>query len=423
MRAENPAILLVDPVRYGTGYKSAARDLGFTVASVYTLGYSANSPGHDEDDDVSLYAADPDEIYQRVTEAGLDVKAVVPAIEAAVYLADMVAERFGLPGNDHSLAWARRNKAAMRERAREAGVRVPEFRVVRRHEIADAAREIGFPVIVKPTMGSCSQGVTVLSDADALGDLDGLVTHDVFHLPITEWLVERYIRGREFAVNFYSADGDHHLMDIWEYRQPDDRDYDFPVWETVQIDETYSDWERVQEYVRGVLDAYGIRLGPSHTEVKCNEEGVFLVEVGARQPGGPAMEMWSRHSSAIRPFHDSIECYLGRRPAMMDKPLEFRARCGTIVIRNDDVPGTLKAVHGVEELRSLPGIDKIMVDCKPGDYIPVTRDSLAIPVSAFVTGPDTTSVLSTLARIRSLVTLEIEPSADPAVGIGGNANR
>jgi biotin carboxylase len=410
MSRHQPAILLVDPVRGGRFYKSAARDLGLVVTSVYTLGYSVEVPAHDEDDDISLYAADVDEIERQLSPRGLDIRAVVPAMEGAVQLADLIAERLSLPGNDHALAWARRNKAAMRERARAAGLPIPEFRLVQTTtEIVEAVYELGFPAIVKPTMGACSQGVTVLPDADALGGLDELVTHDMFNMPIAEWLVERYVRGREFAANFYSSDGDHRLIDIWQYRQPDNRDYDFPVWETVQIDETDADFERVDHYVRRVLGAFGVKLGPSHTEVKCNDDGVYLIEIGARLPGGPAAEMWANHGDGFRPYHDAIECYLGRRPPVMDRAPEFDSRFGSVVIRNEGVAGTLKAVHGIEELDGVPGIEKVMVECSPGDYIPLTRDSLNIPVSVFVTGPDAAAVVSTLASVRALVTLDIEP--------------
>ena len=411
MTQEKPAVLLVDPIRTGARYKAAARDLGFTVASVYTVEYSAGSPGHAEGDDVSLYASDVDEVQRQVVAHGLDVRAVLPTVDTGVELADLVAHRLGLPGNDHALARARRNKAAMRTRALDAGLRVPEFRLVAPEGIRAAIEEIGFPAIVKPTMGSCSQGVVVISDEGSLGELDGLVTHDAFAVPITEWLVERYVRGREFAVNHYSADGEHRLVDIWEYRQPGDGDYDFPVWETVQLDETDPDFARLSEYVGEVLDGFGIGRGPSHTEVKANADGVFLIEVGARQPGGPAMEMWDRHSDLMRPYHDSIECYLGRRPSIMDKSPDFTAVFGSLIIRNDDAPGTLKAVHGIEDLDGLPGIDRVMVDCAPGDHVPLTRDSLNIPVSVFVTGPDEASVIATLATVRSLVSLEIEPTA------------
>ncbi|MFI1367061.1 ATP-grasp domain-containing protein [Streptomyces griseochromogenes] len=417
MRKDLPAVLLVDPVRNGAGYKAAARDLGFAVASVYTLGFSTDIPGHDEDDDFSLHLSDPYDVVRQVVQLGLDIRAVVPAMEAGIHRADQIARLLGLPGNDPSLAWARRNKAAMRTRAREAGLSIPEFRLVHTlEEIRAAAHDIGFPVISKPTMGSCSQGVTVLSDAAALDALTVLETHDMYQQPITEWLVEQYVRGREFSVNFFSSHGEHRIIDMWEYRQPDERDYDFPIWDNVQIDDSHPDYRRVESYVRQVLDAFGIVHGPSHTEVKCTPEGVYLMEIGSRLPGGPAVHMWAQYSK-VRAYRDALTCYLGDRPTIMDEPLEFRARYGAMAIRNEKAPGTLVAIHGIEALKGHPGIGDILVGYQPGDHIRVTRQQDDIPFGATVSGADEGEVVRTMGLIRSLVSLEIVPDlpAQPPV--------
>ncbi|MFJ5265540.1 hypothetical protein ACIQAC_34245 [Streptomyces sp. NPDC088387] len=85
---------------------------------------------------------------------------------------------------------------------------------------------------------------------------------------------------------------------------------------------------------------------------------------------------------------------------------------GSVVVRNDDAPGTLLAVHGLDELRALPGIADVLVGFGPGDPVPVTDHNMCIPVSASVHGPDQATVLRTIAAARAAVRLEIAP--DPA---------
>lgn len=411
MTPTDPVILLVDPAdsRNGREYRTAINDLGFRVVPLFTGLLSAPPAGREGEQ--SLHVGDVDDAIRQIRAAGFDLRAVVPALGASVHLADEIAARLGLPGNDHTLGHARRNKAAMRARAAATGIRVPEFRWVKFiGEIAEAAKDIGFPVIVKQTMGSGSFGVRVVGDTAALDEAITSLVTDRFHQPITEWLVERYVRGREYAVNFYSADGAHRLVDIWEYRQPDDRDYDFPLWDIVQIDTRHPDHARVERFVTRVLDAFGIRRGPSHIEVKCGDDGeVYLIELAARFSGGPAVQMWSRHSD-LRPFHDAVECYLGRRPRMIDGEHGFRAVLGSVVIRNDDAPGTLVAVHGVDELAALPGVADVLVEFRPGDHVPITNHNMCIPVSASVHAPDRATVLHTLALARTAVHLEITPT-------------
>lgn len=417
MEPQDPVILLIDPTdsRNGREYRTAIRDLGFRAVPLFTglLSTVAKQPP-DCDGELSLHAGDVDDAVRQVRAAGFDLRAVVPSLGASVHVADEIAARLGLPGNDHTLAWARRNKVAMRLRAAQKGVRVPEFRRVDSlDEVADAAREIGFPVIVKQPMGSGSFGISVIGDAADLDEATRALDVDRYDRPITEWLVERYVRGREYAVNFYSADGVHRLVDIWEYRQPDDRDYDFPLWDIVQLGADHPDHARVERFVQQVLDAFGILRGPSHIEVKCGADGdeVHLIELAARFSAGPAVEMWARHSD-LRPFHDAVECYLGRRPHVIDGDHGFRAVLGSVVIRNDDAPGTLVAVHGLDELCALPGVADVLVESRPGDHVPITDHNMCIPVSASVHGPDRATVLRTLAVAREAVRLEIVP--DPA---------
>ncbi|MFE9610938.1 ATP-grasp domain-containing protein [Streptomyces sp. NPDC006012] len=419
MPADAPAIVLVDPVRQGVPFKAAVRDLGLRVVSVYTHDYLAGLQGHTEGDDLSIYASDADNVIRELAAAHIEARAVVPALEAGVHLADVLAHRLGLPGNDHRLAWARRNKAAMRVHARSAGVRVPEFRLVDDADrIESAAHEIGFPVIVKPTMGAGSQGVRVFSRPDDLAAAPPFVSRDVYREPIREWLVEQYVRGRELAVNFFSADGEHRLVDMWEYRRPDDADYDFPLWDIVQIAPGHPDFARVAAFVRTVLDAFGIRRGPSHTEVKCTEDAVHLIEVGARLSGGPAVDLWTAHGG-LRPFHDTLACYLDRRPALFGQPVAFPVRFGSVVIHNEQGPGTLEAIEGVDQVRRLPGVDSVEVGYQPGDHVPPTHDNVSIPFSASVHAADEPAVLDLLAQIRTLVSLRIRP--DTTAGAVGAA--
>jgi len=409
-----PAVLLVDPLKTGLPYKKAARDLGLAVVSLYTVEpreLNARFPDHCDGDDLSLHTADPAEALAGLAGTGYEIQAVVPAWESAVYTADLIAHELALPGNDVTLARARRDKAAMRERATSTGLRIPDYRVVHSAaEVPAAAAAVGYPAIVKPGTSSGAHGVTLIPDAAAAAGFAITETTDLFGWPITDWLVERYVRGREIAVNCFSADGRHRVIDMWEYRQPDGRDYDFPLYDNVEALPDDRDWERVARYVTEVLSAYGMRRGPSHTEVKVAADGVFLMEIGGRLPGGPATDQWTAYTD-IRPYHDAIECYLGRRPAIMDKPINRRAVFGAIAIRNDEVPGTLVAMHGLDAMRVHPGVDKVLVSYQPGDHVPVTCDDKTIPLGAWVSGPDQPAVERVLAELRQLVRLEIRAEA------------
>ncbi|KMS71381.1 phosphoribosylglycinamide synthetase [Streptomyces viridochromogenes] len=406
------AVLLLDPVKTGANYKPAVRDRGLAIVSVYTVEPTElreRWPSHADGDDATVYASEAADVLARLAEQPYRIRGVVPAMESAVHLAEQVAEQLGLPGNGTRLARARRNKAEMRRVTQAAGVRVPEFHLVHSlDEVPAAAEKTGFPAILKPTTGAGSHGVTLLPDAEAARHLEDQERRDLFGWEVTEWLVERYVRGREIAVNCFSFGGQHRVVDMWEYRRPDDADYDLPYWGSVQLDPDDADWQPVAEFVATVLDSLDIRSGPSHTEVKCAADGIYLIETGARLPGGPITDQWTQNSD-IRPFHDALDFYLddGSEPRLLKDAPTFHAVCGASAICNEERPGTLVAIHGLDVIEALPGVDKLLVTYQPGDQVPVTRNTKTIPLGVWVSGATRNDVIRTLDEIRDIAVIEL----------------
>lgn len=411
----SPAVLLLDPVRTGAHYKAEARHRGYRAISVYTVAkdvIAENWPDHADGDDASIYSADADEILAQLDELDVKLVGVVPAMDSAVHLADTLADRMSLPGNGTSKASARRNKAEMRRIAAEEGLRIPRFMLIDSTAgIAEAAAEIGFPAIAKHTTGAGSYGTYLLSTPKDAAQTSGMHAKNQFGWEVDQWLVEQYIRGRELAVNCFSHNGEHRVVDIWEYRQPDDGDYDFPYWESAKLPEDDPDWQAAADYVFQALTAFEVRLGPSHTEVKVAPDGVYLMEVGARLPGGPMTDQWLAHTD-LNPFEQALDCYLGIRPVCLQAPVRFRQACGASAIRNDGPAGILKEVRGLDEVRNMPGVDKVLSIYEPGDYVPVTDNTLNIPIGVWVSAPDYSGVLELLGRVRDTIELVIEQAGE-----------
>ncbi|MFJ1706955.1 ATP-grasp domain-containing protein [Kitasatospora sp. NPDC088346] len=387
---------------------------GMAVVSVYTVAQDVIAerwPDHADGDAASVYGSDHHRIFDEVTSLGVEVVAVVPAMDSAVRLADLLADLLGVPGNGSELALPRRDKAAMRRHAEKHGLRIPRFEVVADPErIPAAAASVGFPAICKHTTGGGSHGTRLVPSPEAAAGLrrSGLHQRDLFGSTVTQWLVEQYVRGREFAVNCFSHGGRHRVVDVWEYRQPGPQDYDFPYWESAQISPDDPDWEKVTSYVLRVLEAFDIRLGPTHTEVKAAPDGVHLMEIGTRLPGGPMTDQWLNHSD-LDPFEQALDCYLGKQPACVATPVAFRRFCGASAIRNDGPAGTLTRIEGLEAVRRMPGVDKVLSVYRPGDHVPVTDSTRNIPVGVWVAAATPAGVIELLQQVRDTVRLVIRP--------------
>ncbi|MFE0379534.1 ATP-grasp domain-containing protein [Streptomyces inhibens] len=407
-----PAVVLMDPCGPSMGYKPRVAERGMAVISVYTMPrehVQTRYPDHAVGDTVSLYASELGEIRTQLAELGADIRAVVPASDVSVDKADTLAEEFGLPGNGAQLALARRDKSVMRETAARAGVRIPRYALVEEAtDIAPAARAVGFPAFVKHTTGGSSHGVRLLSRPQDAEDLSALHRTDHFGRPVQAWLVEQYVRGRELGVNFFSHDGAHHIVDIWEYRQPDDRDYSFPYWDWAQIPQDDPDWQTAVDYVRHVLDAFGVRLGPSHTEIKISAGDAYLIELGARLPAYPMIDGWIAHSD-LDPHRQTLACRLGEVPKIATAPVRHDGFYGANAIRNDGPAGRLVEIRGLDKVEQLPGVDKLVVGYQAGDLVPTTSSIRTVPVKVSVSAPDRQELVQRLAAVRDTVELVIEP--------------
>ncbi|GAA1310066.1 ATP-grasp domain-containing protein [Saccharothrix xinjiangensis] len=388
----------------GRGYKDACRRRGLPYTSLYTLPVDLLT-SYDQDyalGDTSWFHV-ADVSSARAALRG-PVLAVVPTTEPSIVLADGLGTALGLPSNPVSTALARRDKTVMRRHAVTRGVRVPAFAVVSRVDIPAAADALGYPAIAKPAKGAGAHGVTVLRGA---GEVPDLVTDDLFGHPMREWIVEEYVRGRELAVNAFTEHGRHRVLDIWEYRQPNGDDYDQPYWDVVQLPEDDPDRERAVEFVHAVLDAYDVRLGPSHTEIKVDDRGPCLIELGTRLPGAHIVDQWTAHSS-IRPYDDTLSVYLGASTGLLTRDLGFDAALGICCLRNDDRPGELVSTTWLEDVRSVDGVDAVFTDLRPGDHVPVTADLGSVVAFALVSAPDHNLLDRVLVEVRSAAALELK---------------
>jgi biotin carboxylase len=331
---------------------------------------------------------------------------VIATSELSVPFADALGAALDVPGNPVCTAAGRRDKVAMRALALEAGVRVPRYRIVEADGIRDAVAHIGYPAILKPPTGAGAHGVHLVRAPTELEQvLSELETVDLFGRPVARWLVEQYVRGRELAVNAFTVDGRHTIVDVWEYRQPGTDDDDQPYWDLVQLDATDPDFAAAREFVLATLDVYGVRIGPSHTEIKVGASGPVLIEIASRLPGAHRADQWRLHG-AVQPYRDVLCAFLGEDPGAIAHGLRSDAALAIVCVPSDRA-GHLVAIHGLDAVAALPGVDRVFVNCPPGQPVTRTAGLDTVPVVVLVHAPDPTEREHLVAAVRRTVRLEL----------------
>ncbi len=357
--------------------------------------YTANLVHADEESTLRLLAA-------------YDPVCVIAGQEPGVPLADRLSERMGLPTNGSRLSRARRDKYAMAETLRAAGVRaVEQFKSDAVEPVAGWVAERGaFPVVVKPLSSCNTDGVVVCFTMAEVRRAARAVldSRDAFGLPNTEVLVQAYLDGDEYIVDTVSRDGRHFVSSVWRYEKNlvnGKNLYD----KDILVPPDVSPAPELIGYVRTALDALGIRHGAAHSEVKMTSAGPTLVETGARLSGGmlPGLHdvcLGQNQADVLALAYADPDEFLARYADRTYRPR--RPAMGYTVATSVD--GVVRAIdeEAVARINALPTVHRTVLNVAPGQRIRPTVDLGTCTMRVYMTGPTQEAILADYAQVREL---------------------
>jgi biotin carboxylase len=288
------------------------------------------------------------------------IDAVVAVDDPGILVATAAAERLGFRHNPLAAVAATRDKAAMRRALDRAGVPQPRFAVARTVDAAEsAAREIGFPVVVKPVGLSASRGVIRADDRvaaraaarRALAVCDG-------HGPL---LVEEYVPGVEVALEGILRDGELETLAIFDKPDPLVGPY---FEETIYVTPSRlprPTQERVRALTADAAAALGLREGPVHAELRIDGDLLRVIEIAARSIGGLCSRAL-RFGAGI-----SLEEVIVRHALGLPLDgLEREHAASGVMMLPIPAAGVLRAVDGQDDARAVPGITGLEITIPPG---------------------------------------------------------
>ena len=315
--------------------------------------------------DCSDPAAAVDTVLGLADRIGID--GVVAADDSGVMVASLAGTKLGLPANPPEAAEATRNKLMLRRRLAATEVPQPAFASLEPDDDpVEAATEIGFPVVVKPLDRSASQGVIRADDPPSLLTAVERIRAILGpEAPEQRLIVEAYTPGAEVAVEGLVRDGALTVLALFDKPDTPEGPY-FP--ETILVtpsrlpDDIQTECARVAE---AALRGLGLVHGPVHIELKVDGTKVAVLEVAARSIGG----LCSR-SLGFGLMGTTLEALILRNALGMDRPrLRRQPQASGVLMIPIPKAGTLTAVEGVEETRSIEGITGIDLTIRPGSEI------------------------------------------------------
>jgi D-alanine-D-alanine ligase-like ATP-grasp enzyme len=211
-----------------------------------------------------------------------------------------IAEKLGLPGNSPDSVRAAQSKARQREIFAAAGVPSPRYAVIGGADgLAAAAAAIGFPAVVKPSLGAGSQGVRPVGDLEELiGAYTKLTAENTpFIQEDTSVVLEEQLdlMGRDDSpyAGYCSVESLIHDGEITHIAICDRLRLRHGYIEEGLVLPTRLDDDvqhRLENLAAQAIQALGLRSGATHTEIAFGDGELRVIEVNARA-GGPVVGM------------------------------------------------------------------------------------------------------------------------------------
>jgi len=236
---------------------------------------------------------------ERVIEVGrrhrVDGVLTVSA-DRAVPVVAAVAEELGLPGIGTDVAHAMTHKIAMRRRLAEAGVPQPRFAAARDlREALAAAETVGFPAVLKPADSGGQRGVFRL---DSIDDLEASLHVALRESAGGEVVLEHFHDALELNGIVVARGGDALPLTLSDRLRPPGIGFGVG-WTHVYPATIYGDvLEEAERVAAHATRALGLRDGIAFPQLLVTEEGVLVIEVAARIPGGQMADL-VRHAVGV----------------------------------------------------------------------------------------------------------------------------
>lgn len=347
-------VILLEP-SFPDNQKQFARALAEVGATVIGIG---ERPKDWLDDDVKGWLTHYEQVDsvtndRAVTEAVRWVQGRVwvdrleATIEAHTMTAARVREASTIPGTSVHTAYLCRDKPAMKEALRAAGI--PCARSIGTASADDVrafADEVGFPLIVKPPDGAGASGT---HRVDAPAELEAAIAASgVDHgVPVA---VEEFMEGHEGFYDTLCVDG-HVVHEFVSHYYPNVLEAMRTRWISPQFVATnridsVPDYDEVKALGRKVIAALGIGTSATHMEWFFGPKGLKFSEIGCRPPGVRAWDLYG--------VGNDLDLYREWAQLIVHGHTDRRAsrrRAAGIIALRPERDGTITGYSGVDQIQ------------------------------------------------------------------------
>lgn len=291
---------------------------------------------------------------------------VTAATDKPLVMMARVAKGLNLPFYSEETAIWSTDKYKMKARFIEGGVPCAQGRLIHN---TDEAKDFYFPVICKPRDNSGSRGVKLCRN---LQELQECIDEALQYSKLDTVLVEEFIEGREFSIEGLHYDGKSEVIQFTEKKTTE-----FPYNVELGHKQPANLTDEQRDAIREIISKIGATLKfencPSHTELKVNDRGIFVIETSPRLGGDYITSTLTPLSTGINLEDQLLHIALGEKV----DTTTGRVNKASGVCFFSYPEGEVKAIAPeISEVANLPHIHNFELKLKVGDHINQITSSL-----------------------------------------------
>lgn len=296
-----------------------------------------------------------------------DVKAIVTAAtDKPLVMMARVAEKYGFPFYSVETAQWSTDKYQMKQRFLEGGVPCARGRLIAKAEEAD---DLYYPLIVKPRDNSGSRGVKLCRNKE---ELQEAMQEALQYSHLDTVLVEEYIEGQEYSIEGLHYDSKSEVIQFTE-KTTTEFPYNVELAHKQPANLTENQKNDIRELVSKIANCMHFENCPSHTELKINERGIFIIETSPRLGGDYITSTLVPLSTRINMEDQLLHVALGEKVDTVTGRIDKASGVCFFCLPE----GIVKHINPkIKEATSWPGVYSFELKLKEGDEVHQITSSL-----------------------------------------------
>ena len=318
--------------------------------------------------DVDAFEVVPGQDYEGhcavVDKYGIDA-IVTAATDKPLVMMARIAEKYGFPFYSVETAQWSTDKFQMKERFMDGGVPCAKGRLVKS---VSEVEDFEFPVIIKPRDNSGSRGVKLCRSKE---ELEASMNEALEVSKLDTVLVEEFIEGPEYSIEGLHHDGKSEVIQFTE-KKTTEFPYNVELGHIQPANISDENKQKIREIVEKIGKALNFVNCPSHTELKINERGIFVIETSPRLGGDYITSTLTPLSTGVNLEDELLKISLGKEIAPTTKAVQYSG----VRFFSFEEGSVIKNVPNIEFVKTWPHVVDFSFNLKEGAKVNRITSSL-----------------------------------------------